>query len=161
MNRRQIDSFYALALSVRRLFHRLGHGIGAFHADSDISAGMRAVLESVIDGGPQSVPHMARVRPVTRQHIQGLVNALIDGGYAAYIDNPAHKRSRLVAPTARGQKAFRQMRAVENQAFERLRLEATAEELEAANKVLRVLIDTFDSPGWRSIVAGKTSRLED
>ena len=99
MNQKQLKSFYPLTLCVRRLFHKLSYGVAALHQNSSVSVGMRAVLESVIDGGPQTVPHMAKIRPVTRQHIQTLVNELLDGNYVEYIDNPAHKRSKLVAPT--------------------------------------------------------------
>jgi DNA-binding MarR family transcriptional regulator len=152
MNRRQMESFYPLTLAVRRLFHKLGHGVAALHQDSKVSVGMRAVLESIVYGGPQTVPHMARVRPVTRQHIQGLVNALLNGGYVEYIDNPAHKRSKLVSPTKRGLQAFQEMRERENEAFGRVSLDATSEDLEAANTVLRVLITTFESPEWLSLV---------
>ena len=161
MKKRQIESFYPLTLAVRRLFHKLGHGVAALHRDSDVSVGMRAVLESVIDGGPQTVPQMARVRPVTRQHIQGLVNALLAGGYVEYVDNPAHKRSKLVSPTARGLRVFQEMRARENEAFKRVRLDATPEEFEAATKVLRSLIGTFESPEWQSIINQLTPNTEE
>ncbi len=161
MKKRQIASFYPLTLAVRRLFHKLGHGVAALHRDSDVSVGMRAVLESVIDGGPQTVPQMARVRPVTRQHIQGLVNGLLTGGYVEYVDNPAHKRSQLVGPTERGLKVFQEMRARENQAFKRVPLEATPEELEAATRVLKSLIGTFESPQWQSIVNQSTPNKEE
>ena len=60
MNPKQIENFYPLALAVRRLFHRMGHGATVLHRESGISAGMRAVLESVIHGGPMTVPQMAR-----------------------------------------------------------------------------------------------------
>jgi len=161
VNKRQAESFYALTRVVRRLFHKLGHGIGALHAGSEVSPGMRAVLESVIDGGPQTVPQMARVRPVTRQHIQGLVNALIEGGHAQYVDNPAHKRSRLVAATERGRAVFREMRRVEDAAFDRLKLAVAADELEAATRVLKTLIDTVDGPARRAIVAKPTSNQKE
>lgn len=160
MNRRQQEEFYALALAVRRLFHKLGHGVAALHHDSDVSVGMRAVLESVIDGGPQTVPHMARVRPVTRQHIQALVNALLDGGYVEYVDNPAHRRSKLVSPTAKGEAEFRALREHENHAFRALPIEPTSAELEAATAVLRTLIDSFESQQWRSIVGKHASEVK-
>ncbi|MFQ5567524.1 MAG: MarR family winged helix-turn-helix transcriptional regulator [Paracoccaceae bacterium] len=161
MDQRQIDSFYPLTQTVRRLFHKLGHGASALHRDMDVSAGMRAVLESVINGGPQTVPQMARVRPVSRQHIQGLVNALFDLDYVEYADNPAHKRSKLVAPTSRGHEVFAAMRARENAAFRRIRVDCSAEELAAANLVLRKLIATFDGPEWRAIVGENETKTEE
>ena len=160
MNQKQLNSFYPLTLVVRRLFHKLGHGVAALHQNSDISVGMRAVLESVIDGGPQTVPHMARIRPVTRQHIQTLVNELLEGGYVEYIDNPAHKRSKLVAPTKRGMRAFDKMRAVESEAFSRAKIEVSPEELDAARKVLSALVASFESKEWLVVVDQLSKKKE-
>lgn len=160
MNKRQLDAFYPLTLAARRLFHKLAHGAAALHHGSNVSVGMRAVLESIADGNPQTVPQMARLRPVTRQHIQGLVNALVDGGYVETIDNPAHKRSKLVSPTERGLKTYHRMRALENEAFNRVRLDATPEELTAATKVLGALIVAFEGPQWRAIVNPAASQTE-
>lgn len=161
MNRAQLKAFYPLTLAVRRLFHKLGHGVAALHQDTDVSVGMRAVLESVIDGGPQTVPQMARVRPVTRQHIQGLVNALLEGGYVEYADNPAHKRSKLVIATKRGKAVFQALRERETAAFRRARIDVTAEELVAATRVLRALIATFDGPEWRAVLDRLSSSKEE
>jgi len=160
MDQRQIDSFYPLTLAVRRLFHKLGHGVGAMHQDLGVSAGMRAVLESVVQGGPQTVPQMARVRPVSRQHIQGLVNELLAGGYVEYADNPAHKRSKLVAPTVRGQEIFKSLRARENAAFRLINLDCKADDMAAADRVLRQLITTFEGPEWRSITGENAPETE-
>lgn len=138
----------------------IGHGVAALHQNSDVSVDMRAVLESVIDGGPQTVPQMARVRPVTRQHIQGLVNALLDGGCVEYVANPADKRSNLISPTERGLQTFREMRARKNDAFVKAHLDAMPEELEAATAVLRALIATFEGPEWQAVLDRYTADTE-
>jgi DNA-binding MarR family transcriptional regulator len=161
MNQAQIDSFYPLTLAVRRLFHKLGHGVSELHRETGISGGMRAELESVIARGPQTVPQMARVRPVSRQHIQGLVNALLDAGLVKMAENPAHKRSKLVVPTESGRAAFAAMRARETEAFGQLSLDCSAAELAAAGKVLRSLIDVFDGPEWRAIAGDTSPETED
>ena len=160
MNRQQIEAFTPLTQTVRRLFHKLRHGATMLHRDMGIPAGMRAVLESVIQGGPQTVPHMARIRPVSRQHIQGLVNALLDAGLVEYTKNPAHKRSKLVAPTERGREVFAAMRSREGAALRQLTLDCTPAELAAANRVLRQLTDIFDGPEWQSIIGEYTDEKE-
>ena len=160
MNHAQIEAFTPLTQAARRLFHMLGHAATTLHWDIKISAGMRAVLESVIQGGPQTVPQMARIRPVSRQHIQGLVNELLAGGWVAYADNPAHKRSKLVVPTPHGEQVFKAMRARENAAFRRITLDCTADELVAADKVLKQLIEIFGGPEWHSIVAENANEME-
>ncbi len=160
MNRQQIEAFTPLTQVVRRLFHKLGHGATVLHRDTEVSAGMRAVLESVIQGGPQTVPHMARIRPVSRQHIQGLVNALLDVGLVEYAANPAHKRSKLVTATAPGRKVFATMRSREGTALRQLTLDCTPEELTAASRVLRRLIDIFDGQEWQSIIGEVSDNTE-
>lgn len=143
--------FYELTRSVRRLFHKLGAGVGALHADSEVSAGMRALLETLTAHGPLTVPEMARMRPVTRQHVQALVNSLLDLGYVEALNNPAHRRSKLIAVTPSGTKAFKAMRSLENEAFRHVELDIAAEELRSANEVLRKLIDVLDGTEWRTV----------
>jgi DNA-binding MarR family transcriptional regulator len=99
----------AMARDIRKLFHILGAVGDALHADLGITASMRAVLESLARGGAQTVPQMARARPVTRQHIQAIVDQLLNAGLVTLQPNPAHKRSSLVALTKAGEAAFATM----------------------------------------------------
>ncbi len=50
----------------------------------------------------RTVSQIARVMGLTRQSVQRSVDRLEAGGLVSYADNPAHKRARLVALTARG-----------------------------------------------------------
>lgn len=152
MNREQVEAFYPLSLSVRSLFHKMGNAVTVLHEGSGVSVGMRAVLESLITGGPQTVPQMARVRPVSRQHIQKLVNELLAIGYAEYQDNPAHRRSKLVSVTENGRKHFSSLREREIEALTRLSTSIAVKELEQAGQVLSALIERFQSPDWQKIV---------
>jgi len=158
MNRDQREAFEPLSRAVRSLFHKMGAAVSLLHEGGGISggitAGMRAVLESVTEGGPNTVPDMARARPVSRQHIQTLVNELLAAGYVEYRDNPAHRRSKLVAPTRAGAVAFVALRAREAEALTRLSLNLDSEEMARAAQVLTQLIERFESPEWRDIVRG-------
>jgi DNA-binding MarR family transcriptional regulator len=73
----------------------------------------RAVLEFLLMNGPATVPAIARARRVTRQHVQALVNPLLEGGYVDSVENPDHKRSRLIALTPAGDRLIRSMRRTE------------------------------------------------
>ncbi len=152
MNRDQREAFEPLSRAVRFLFHKMGAAVSLLHEASGITAGMRAVLESVTEGGPKTVPDMARARPVSRQHIQTLVNELLAAGYVEYRDNPAHRRSKLVAPTRAGAAAFAALRAREAAALTRLAVDIDAIEMARAAQVLSQLIEGFHGPGWRKIV---------
>jgi len=71
--------------------------------------GLWGFLHSLGVDGPQTVPQLARARPVTRQHIQQIANEAAAEGLIEFVDNPAHKRSKLVRLTAKGARAEREM----------------------------------------------------
>ena len=87
---------------VRLLEHQLIRTAATLHADLDVTIPGRAVLEFLRRAGPASVPEIARARLVTRQHIQGIVDTLLDTGYVERATNPAHRRSALITLTASG-----------------------------------------------------------
>lgn len=100
----------ALTRGIRACFNRLRTLGDALHEDSGITAAKRAVLESLHEEGPRTVPQIARSKSVTRQHIQTIVDELAASGLVALEANPAHKRSSLVILTAKGRKTFDEMR---------------------------------------------------
>jgi len=74
------------------------------------AGGEWGVLRTLMKEGPQTVPEMARSRPVSRQHCQTICNALEAQGLVEFIDNPKHKRSKLVRLTRKGRDRFEGMR---------------------------------------------------
>jgi DNA-binding MarR family transcriptional regulator len=92
----------SLADEVRLNHHSLVRLAGALHGALKVTAPMRAVLEFLHAWGPTPVPGIARSRGVSRQHIQTIVNELLVEGLVELRDNPAHRRSCLVALTAAG-----------------------------------------------------------
>ena len=95
------------------IFHRLRAVGDALHAEHGVTTPMRGVMQSLYDGGPQTVPQMAAARPVTRQHIQTIVDALAERGLVEAKPNQAHKRSPHIVLTKAGRKLFEQMRVKE------------------------------------------------
>ena len=91
-----------LADEVRLHYHALVRLAGALHGGLRVTPPMRAVLEFLQARGPTPVPRIARSRGVSRQHIQTIVNELLHEGLVELRDNPAHRRSCLVALTAAG-----------------------------------------------------------
>ena len=134
------DAFTLLAGEVRRTFHQLAAAAEALHAGDDaVSAPQRAVLESLWRGGDQTVPALARARPVSRQHIQTLVNELVERRLVETVANPAHRRSPLVRLTAAGRARFEAMRERERTVLSQTRFPATRAEMLAAADTLRRL----------------------
>jgi len=61
--------------------------------------------------GPLTVPQIAEMRPTSRQRMQRLADELAAEGLVAFIDNPRHRRSKLVQLTPKGDARYREMSA--------------------------------------------------
>jgi DNA-binding MarR family transcriptional regulator len=140
-------AFLEVGGAVRHLFHLLrAVAEAATPPDRGFTASHRGVMESLAALGPQTVPALARARPVARQHIQVLVNDLAAWGLAEARPNPAHKRSPLIALTRTGQARFDAIRAAEAEALATLELSVPAGRLAAAADDLTAL--ARDLEGW-------------
>lgn len=96
------DDVGATIRALRDCFHRLKAYGDTVHADLGLNASMRGVLESVGEESALTVPQIARIKGVSRQHIQLVVNALSDRGHVAVASNPKDARSPLVSITKAG-----------------------------------------------------------
>jgi DNA-binding MarR family transcriptional regulator len=61
--------------------------------------------------GPLTVPQIARMRPTSRQRMQRLADELEADGLVEFIDNPKHRRSKLVRLTRKGDARYRELKA--------------------------------------------------
>jgi DNA-binding MarR family transcriptional regulator len=93
---------------VRLMHHRLAQFVEELHGPG-ISAPERAVLEYLRANGPAPVPRIARDRLVTRQHIQGIVDALLERQLVRTEPNPAHRRSSLIVLNDDGRRTIEEM----------------------------------------------------
>lgn len=156
MTRREA-AFLELGGAVRRLFHRLrAVAEAATPAGDGFSASHRAVLESLAAEGPQTVPALARARPVARQHIQVLVHDLAALGLVETRPNPAHRRSPLVALTSAGARRFAAIRRAESEALRAMRLSLSGARMAELAGDLERLSD--DLSRWLSGRAGAGAR---
>lgn len=135
----------AVTREVRACFNRLKALGDALHRDLGITAAMRAVMEAIDENGEQTVPRFARTKNVTRQHIQVLVNSLVEAGLAMTRPNPADKRSPLVALTREGKVAFARMRQREKTVFDELTRALASCDLEATHVTLAALHAYLDN----------------
>ena len=70
------------------------------------------VLEAVQDA-PATVAQVARRLHLARQGVQRLADVLVRDGLAAYEDNPAHRRAKLVRLTPHGRSTLRTIQAAQ------------------------------------------------
>ena len=138
------EKMVALTGAVRAVFNRLKALGDELHGDLEVTTAMRAVMETLSQAGPMTVPRIAKLKGVTRQHIQLLADALVAAGLAAVKENPAHRRSSLIALTEKGKRVFAKMRAREAPVVEEIAWEFDTQEMERATAVLMRLAARLD-----------------
>ena len=70
------------------------------------------LLRSLDERGDQTVAALARSRPVARQWIQRLANQLSRQGMLEFVENPDHKRAKLMRITPAGRTLLAQITTV-------------------------------------------------
>lgn len=135
----------SLIVETRRLFHRLAAAADDAHRDLEVTASQRAVLETLKLKGPSTVPQIARDKGVSRQHIQTLVNGLLEACLLRTRPNPAHQRSSLVELTPAGERAFATIERREARILSALAAELADEDIEAATRTLAALRMSLES----------------
>ena len=146
MNR--VTALMTVFEETRALFHRLKLVVEQIHQEGQMSGGLRGVLRSLVAEGPQTVPQMARTRPTSRQHIQVLVNRLLELGLVELVDNPAHKRSRLVSLTPAGKKRIDAMNQREAALLQKFSVGISEKNLYSSARTLKKLRELFESDKW-------------
>jgi DNA-binding MarR family transcriptional regulator len=61
--------------------------------------------------GPLTVPQIAQMRPTSRQRMQRLADELAAEGLVKFVDNPRHRRSKLVELTRKGDARYTELNA--------------------------------------------------
>jgi DNA-binding MarR family transcriptional regulator len=137
-------AFLGVSGLVRRLFHQLKAAAErAYRYEPGFTLAHRAILESLSSGGQTSVPALARARLVARQHVQVLVNELLEWRLVETIANPAHKRSPLLRLTAAGKRRFESIRRAEDAFLQKLDLPLSEREMLRVGKGLEVLSEAL------------------
>jgi len=68
-------------------------------------------LRSLALLGALTVPQIAQMRPTSRQRMQRLADELAAEGLVKFVDNPKHRRSKLVQLTRKGEARYRELNA--------------------------------------------------
>jgi DNA-binding MarR family transcriptional regulator len=105
------EAVAALMLEVAQCFFRiraLGQKAGLI---TSWGGGAFGFMRSLALLGPLTVPQIAEMRPTSRQRMQRLADELADEGLVKFVDNPKHRRSKLVRLTAKGEARYRELNA--------------------------------------------------
>lgn len=120
---------------------------GVATRDTDLITGAeRDVLDYLVFEGAATVPQIARSRGVSRQHIQKRADALVERRLAEFTDNPAHKSSRLLEATIRGERVHAQASRGESDVLKDLADRIDAKDIETTRAVLAMLSEALETP---------------
>src|SRR5215468_4235321 len=100
-----------LMLEVAQFFFRIramGQRTGLI---TSWGGGAFGFMRSLAVIGPLTVPQIAQMRPTSRQRMQRLADELAAEGLVEFIDNPKHRRSKLVRLTPKGDARYRRLHA--------------------------------------------------
>lgn len=98
----------------------------------------------VVEHGPITVSGIGRVMGLARQSVQQLTDVLEREGFVTYVENPGHRRARLVQLTAKGEKAAARLIPAQADWANRLGEGQSAEALQAALTTLRTLRERLE-----------------
>ncbi len=108
---RKAQAVAELMLEVAQCFFRiraLGQKTGLI---TSWGGGAFGFMRSLALLGPLTVPQIAQMRPTSRQRMQRLADELAADGLVEFIDNPKHRRSKLVRLTRKGDARYRELNA--------------------------------------------------
>src|SRR5437868_13133092 len=140
-----LDEAVALTFRLLRVAEEL-------HRQGPASSARRGILRALADEGPQSVPQVARGRGVSRQHVQGLVNSLMEEDLVEIAPNPAHRKSVLVRLTESGKQAVRDNTRREAVLVKECTPYVDRNELEAAYYVLHKVREFLESRQCKHLI---------
>jgi DNA-binding MarR family transcriptional regulator len=72
--------------------------------------GARWQILGIVEHGPEPVANIARIWRLTRQGVQQTADALYNDGFVEYLENPHHRRAKLVSITPKGTNALERIR---------------------------------------------------
>jgi DNA-binding MarR family transcriptional regulator len=131
-------------LVVGPLYRRALRAVERAEPVAGVSAGVRAVLDLLARNGPMTVPQMGRAQSLSRQFVQRMVNDALAAGLVELVANPAHRRSRLVRPTARGSAAIAAVTAREHDLLRRVSGRLTGADVDACLLVLTRMLAALE-----------------
>lgn len=123
------------------LYRHAARAVANEEAIEEVSTGVRAVLERLLVAGAEPVPAIARAIATSRQFAQRMTNEAASVGFVETVDNPAHKRSRLISLTPTGRAVIERITAREQRVLADTPGGLTKDDIDTCLRVLRHLLD--------------------
>ncbi len=132
---------YQIIWLTRRLFRALAQKSGENLEEFGISVADRAVMEFLYPENMHSVPEIAELYKVSRQHVQTTINSLLSQGLVNTQENPRHKRSPHIMLNSEGRKLFATVLKKDEETIEKLFSHLAKNDVQITHKTLQSLLD--------------------
>jgi DNA-binding MarR family transcriptional regulator len=139
------DAFTALLGQVIGLTRRFTTAGEALAKPAGQTLARWLVLETIQDQ-PATVAQIARTLLLARQGIQRLADLLVRDGLAAFEDNPAHRRAKLLRITPRGRTTLRAIQTAQAAWADALGAELGEAHLRQASAALDRVLEAVRKP---------------
>src|SRR5919106_3314617 len=139
------DAFTALLGQVIGLTRRFTVAGEALAKPAGQTLARWLVLETIQDR-PATVAQIARSLLLARQGVQRLADLLVRDGLAAYQDNPAHRRAKLLQLTPPGRSALRTIQTAQAAWADALGAKLGEEDLRQASILLDRVLQAVQKP---------------
>ncbi|ROQ67909.1 DNA-binding MarR family transcriptional regulator [Streptomyces sp. 840.1] len=144
MSRTEQDRLSRTALGVFRLNGQFLSLSEELARPAGLTAAWWQVLGAVL-AEPLPVSGIARDMGITRQAVQRIADLLVGKGLAEYVPNPAHRRAKLLRPTAEGRAAMSRIGPGHAEFAARLNQELGPEAFAETVRVLERLAQAMDA----------------
>jgi DNA-binding MarR family transcriptional regulator len=141
-----------VALTAFKLNGQLLQVAEALAGPVGLTAAWWQVLGAVMPA-PLSVAGIARDMGITRQSVQRIADLLVSKGLAKYVDNPAHRRAKLVRVTDAGRSAVHRINPGHAEMAHRLTTAMGAEPLDDALTAMQRLSTALESLALESLAS--------
>ena len=139
------EKFTELVLEIFKVNGMLNTEGDQLTAPFGITSARWKVLGAIgLEQRPLTVSDIARAMGQSRQGTQRLVDAMVKDDVLETMDNPNHKRAKLVRLTARGQSIYEQLDEVQRPWAEKNAEHLSGEQLDTALAVLQSLTGRFE-----------------
>jgi DNA-binding MarR family transcriptional regulator len=127
-----------LVLSIFLTNGRIMKAGDALLSDLGLS-GTRWQVLGAIKNSPKTVAQIARQYEISRQGVLWIVQSLLEEGLVKYINNPDHKRAKLLVFTEHGQRTYNEVARRQRLWSNELGAAFNTEELQIATQCIRRL----------------------
>src|SRR5215207_3151919 len=135
------DAIAELMLEVAQCFFRIravGQKTGLI---TSWGGGAFGFMRSLALLGPLTVPQIAQMRPTSRQRMQRLGDELASEGWVKFVENPKHRRSKLVQLTPKGDTHYRELNSRFLELASTVAVTLSEADIRKANEIVRTLSD--------------------